>query len=524
MIYINDNKYLNLPEQVQQNVEDITALAAAQDDDHDAINTNTNDINTLKGQITSVESITLKGDETNNKAQLYRSNKADMGSIQFKTVNGVSLIGEGDITMGTLSKYVMTSGDQTIAGVKTFSDPIHSNQLANEDGGALVRYKDTENASVFGGVNSKAVVMGSGDRPSYSKDGADFGGKDIALVEDVNNKVIDGDHIADGAVGIDQLGSQVVTTEKVALSAINTPQLHDNAVSTAKVLDNSITEAKLNSTYVDKVNTAIDTKQDKLVSGTNIKTINNESMLGSGNISLCTQSHWNLLMDNLGIGRWADQTLYTQYNWTNVIYDDLMPQYTTYARTFANSKFSSFEADTGYISDTNFKCQFVSPQDGKKSFMGTFYNTTFNKGIIIDLQNQDIFMGDSEYTFMLTNADSITFNNGTAFMGNMFMTFNNCPNLKSIDGIDFTYQNFLYNGNIKSFKDSTKLKHLGIKHIHLSMNISYSTAYEEADLVEIISNLDPVATTQTLTIGATNLAKLTNEEILVATGKGWQLA
>ena len=30
--------------------------------------------------------------------------------------------------------------------------------------------------------------------------------------------------------------------------------------------------------------TALDTKQDKLVSGTNIKTINNESLLGEGNI------------------------------------------------------------------------------------------------------------------------------------------------------------------------------------------------------------------------------------------------
>ena len=187
MIYIKDNKYLNLPEQVQQNIEDITALAAVQDDDHDAINTNTNDINTLKGQMTSVESITLKGDETNNKAQLYRSNKADMGSIQFKTVNGISIIGEGNIPIVPLSNYVMTSGDQTIAGVKTFSDPIHSNQLANEDGGALVRYKDTENASVFGGVNSKIVLMGSTHRPYYSKDGSDFNGVELALKSDITS-------------------------------------------------------------------------------------------------------------------------------------------------------------------------------------------------------------------------------------------------------------------------------------------------------------------------------------------------
>ena len=37
---------------------------------------------------------------------------------------------------------------------------------------------------------------------------------------------------------------------------------------------------------IDKVNEIIDDKQDTLVSGTNIKTINNASLLGSGNIDI----------------------------------------------------------------------------------------------------------------------------------------------------------------------------------------------------------------------------------------------
>lgn len=37
---------------------------------------------------------------------------------------------------------------------------------------------------------------------------------------------------------------------------------------------------------IDKVNEIVDAKQDTLVSGTNIKTINNQSLLGSGNISI----------------------------------------------------------------------------------------------------------------------------------------------------------------------------------------------------------------------------------------------
>lgn len=39
-------------------------------------------------------------------------------------------------------------------------------------------------------------------------------------------------------------------------------------------------------TVISKINELIDYKQDALVSGTNIKTINNQSLLGSGNITI----------------------------------------------------------------------------------------------------------------------------------------------------------------------------------------------------------------------------------------------
>lgn len=54
---------------------------------------------------------------------------------------------------------------------------------------------------------------------------------------------------------------------------------------------------------VDKVNEIIDDKQDTLVSGTNIKTINNTSILGSGNISITAQTSWGSITGTL-----SDQT------------------------------------------------------------------------------------------------------------------------------------------------------------------------------------------------------------------------
>lgn len=49
---------------------------------------------------------------------------------------------------------------------------------------------------------------------------------------------------------------------------------------------NKITTPPTTSELIGTVNEIIDDKQDTLVSGTNIKTINNQSLLGSGNIDI----------------------------------------------------------------------------------------------------------------------------------------------------------------------------------------------------------------------------------------------
>ena len=60
------------------------------------------------------------------------------------------------------------------------------------------------------------------------------------------------------------------------------------------------------------------------------------------------------------------------------------------------------------------------------------------------------------------------------------------------------------------------------------MNISVSlsdftkaTSIAVGDLVSIINNLSNVSSTQTLTLGSTNLAKLTPQQVKIATDKGW---
>ena len=43
-------------------------------------------------------------------------------------------------------------------------------------------------------------------------------------------------------------------------------------------------------------------------------------------------------------------------------------------------------------------------------------------------------------------------------------------------------------------------------------------------MVSMFNNLATIGTTKTITLGATNLAKLTEGEKAIATGKGWTLA
>lgn len=56
--------------------------------------------------------------------------------------------------------------------------------------------------------------------------------------------------------------------------------------------------------------------------------------------------------------------------------------------------------------------------------------------------------------------------------------------------------------------------------IKTSLDISYSTNFAREALVEIIGNLIDVGSSRTLHMGSTNLSKLTEEDIAVATAKG----
>lgn len=76
------------------------------------------------------------------------------------------------------------------------------------------------------------------------------------------------------------------------------------------------------------------------------------------------------------------------------------------------------------------------------------------------------------------------------------------------------------------FKGNTALSKLHFTDIYGSLDVSVSTQFTREALLEIIGNLHDMTGYKplTLTLGATNLAKLTEEDIALATEKNWTVA
>ena len=108
------------------------------------------------------------------------------------------------------------------------------------------------------------------------------------------------------------------------------------------------------------------------------------------------------------------------------------------------------------------------------------------------------------------NVDSIKF----------YYTFRECNALQSVS-LDFskmtTTDSYL-------FAFCYSLAELDITNMKVSFSLSNSPMLSQSELVKVLNNLATVETTQTLTLGSTNLAKLTEEDIAIAQNKGWSVA
>ena len=105
---------------------------------------------------------------------------------------------------------------------------------------------------------------------------------------------------------------------------------------------------------------------------------------------------------------------------------------------------------------------------------------------------------------------------------NMYSMFYYCSKLTTIPQLDtskVTNLNFIFNA-------CRSLETIHMFNMKVSFDISSSTKFTREALLEIINNcydLTTLGKTETLTMGSTNLAKLTDEDKAIATAKGWTL-
>ena len=109
----------------------------------------------------------------------------------------------------------------------------------------------------------------------------------------------------------------------------------------------------------------------------------------------------------------------------------------------------------------------------------------------------------------------------TSKVTNMECMFENCLNLITVPLFDTSkvtnMANVVYN--------CPSIEKIHMININANLNISTSTKLTRDALLEIIGNLKAQTSgSKKLTMGSTNLAKLTDEDKAIATNKGWTLA
>ena len=157
-----------------------------------------------------------------------------------------------------------------------------------------------------------------------------------------------------------------------------------------------------------------------------------------------------------------------------------------------------------------------------------FYNC--NKLTSLDASNFDTTnVTNMDYMFQycsqLTTIGDLS-NWNTSKVTSIYNIFQGCSSLTSLDLSNWDISKVTGSYNLTNGFDAgpALVDFYPPKNISANMSVSKSTALSHDSLMRIINNLITTTSTKTLTLGATNLAKLTADEVAIATGKGWTVA
>lgn len=242
----------------------------------------------------------------NTEVQTLKTDKQDtlVSGTNIKTINGQSVLGEGNIEIQQ-SELPIASAD-TLGGVK-----VGTGLSINPEG---VLSADSPEWNNISGkpediVNITERLASKLDTATYNSEKASFATKD-----ELNSKA-DASAIADMATQtwvqgqgyLTEVPSNYVTNSELTEGLAGKQDKGDYALKSD--LNTLATKEEL-ATKADA--SALSSKQDTLVSGTNIKTINGDSILGSGNLVIQSgTSNWD---DIQGKPQFAEVATSGDYN------------------------------------------------------------------------------------------------------------------------------------------------------------------------------------------------------------------
>ena len=213
--------------------------------------------------------------------------------------NDLDFVSEND-----LSEVAFTGSYASLSNT-----PENLSEFTNDEGfidntvDDLVNYTTTTDMNTA--LASKQDTLVSGTNIKTINNTSLLGSGDISIAGSVTDVQINGTSITSNNVAdIIVEGTYDSTTNKIATMS-EIPTTTSELTNNSGFIDNTVNNLT-NYMLSSDINTALNNKQDTLVSGTNIKTINNESLLGSGNINTNIYSN-----SEIAIGVWIDnKTIY----------------------------------------------------------------------------------------------------------------------------------------------------------------------------------------------------------------------
>ena len=269
------------------------------------------------------------------KTQIEGYNYINSAQAQTQIDNSIS----GKVDTNVFTAYTANTKTEIDNAVSVKADSSRVDEIEEVTASALVELHSTKQDILVSGTNIKTInnqsLLGSGNIEIQGGSGSDYSaGTNI----DITNNVISVTGITiptsntaftndAGYVNSGEVETQITSKGYITGYTETDPVFQASAASGISEQDITNWNAKLDSSALTPYYTSAQTdtaisnatsgKQDTLVSGTNIKTINNQSILGSGNIEI--QGGGETYSAGEGIGIDADNIISVTGNYETIV-------------------------------------------------------------------------------------------------------------------------------------------------------------------------------------------------------------